>query len=353
MRLLWSIIELSAAFLGKNGYDKIITMSQNERQRSVTNCWSCILQNLTAMECRQPTMNSSAARIGKDGSDDDACASYNWAPAERKQFCGDFERCTAMNCIVLFLNGVLRGQSSQSHLVYNFTNMHAMSYWSDFFTCSSRVNIYDAAVNVAVSLLSAVFRVRLPSCLILTAILDWKSLNISLLEVVIASENEHVFIRDVRDLTLQIIFDAWWALIDADLKGPIAWKNSRHAPWWQFHLHCGIEETGNPGIICIMCHQVLRHPSEHGTSWLGKHVLAKAHIAKLNKLTESEVTELSSSMVDGTTLAILKRQGSRGITIVSLQRKIIFDIQVDPYWLKWQTKRSKLGDKDFEIFDSC
>jgi len=353
MRLLWSIIELSAAFLGKNGYDKIITMSQNERQQSVTNCWSCILQNLTAMECRQPTMNSSAACIGKDGSDDNACASFNWAPTERKQFCGGFECCTAMNCIVLFLNGVLRGQSSQSHLVYNFTNMHAMSYWSDCFTCSSRVNIYDAAVYFAVSLLSTVFRVRLPSCLIPTAILDSKSLNISLLEVMIASENERVFIRDVRDLTLQIIFDAWWALIDADLKGPIAWKNSRHAPWWWFHLHSGIEETGNPGIICIMCHQVLRHPSELGTSSMGKHVLAKAHIAKLNKLTESEVTELSSLMVDGTTLAILKRQGSRGITIVSSQRKIIFDIQVDPYWPKWQTKRSKLGDKDFEIFDSC
>jgi len=42
------------------------------------------------------------------------------------------ERYTAMNCIVLFLNHVLHGQSSQSVLVYNFTNMHAMSYWSDF-----------------------------------------------------------------------------------------------------------------------------------------------------------------------------------------------------------------------------
>jgi hypothetical protein len=64
---------------------------------------------------------------------------------------------------------------------------------------------------------------------------------------------------------------------------------------------------------------------------MGKHLLAKAHIAKLNELTESEVTELTSSMVDETALAILKRQRSRGITMVSLQRKIIFDIQFDPY----------------------
>jgi len=158
-----------------------------------------------------------------------------------------------------------------------------------------------------------------------------KSLNISFLEVMISSKNERVFIHDVSDLTLQIIFDARWASMNVDSKRPMAWNNSRHAPSWQFYLHCGIEVTGSPGIICIVCHQVLLHPSEHGTSSMGKHLLAKAHIAKLNELTESEVTELTSSTVDETALAILKRQGSRGITIVSSQRKIIFDIQVDPY----------------------
>jgi len=60
---------------------------------------------------------------------------------------------------------------------------------------------------------------------------------------------------------------------------------------------------------------------------MGKHLLAKAHIAKLNELTESEVTELTSSTVDETALAILKRQGSRGIAIVSVPRKMILDIQ--------------------------
>jgi len=64
---------------------------------------------------------------------------------------------------------------------------------------------------------------------------------------------------------------------------------------------------------------------------MGKHLLAKAHIAKLNELTESEVTELTSLTVDETALSILTRQGSRGITIVSSQRMIIFDIQVDLY----------------------
>ena len=61
---------------------------------------------------------------------------------------------------------------------------------------------------------------------------------------------------------------------------------------------------------------------------MGKHLLAKAHIAKINELTVSEVTELTSSTVTETALAILKQQGCRGIPIVSLQKKIKFTIQV-------------------------
>jgi hypothetical protein len=152
-----------------------------------------------------------------------------------------------------------------------------------------------------------------------------------MLEVMMSSKNEHVLIRDLSDLTLQIIFDAWWASMNVDSKQPITWNNSRHAPSWRFYLHCGIEETRSPGIICIICHQVLRHPSEYGTSSMGKHLLAKAHIAKLNELTESEVSKLMSSTVDETALAIQMRQGSRGITLVSSQSEFILDIHVDWY----------------------
>jgi len=155
---------------------------------------------------------------------------------------------------------------------------------------------------------------------------DSQSLNTSLLEVMISSKNEPVFIRDLNDLTLQIIFDAWGASMNVGSKRSIAWKNCRHAPSWRFYLHCEIEETSSPGIICIVCHQVLRHPSEHGTSSMGIHLLAKVHIAKLNELTKSEVTELTSSTGDEAALAISKRQGSCGITISSLQEKFIGDI---------------------------
>jgi hypothetical protein len=38
----------------------------------------------------------------------------------------------------------------------------------------------------------------------------------------ISSKNERVFIRDLSDLTLQIIFDAWWASMNEGSKRPIA-----------------------------------------------------------------------------------------------------------------------------------
>ena len=164
----------------------------------------------------------------------------------------------------------------------------------------------------------------------------------------IPSKHECLFIRDLSDHTLQIMFDGWWGSMNVASKHHIAWNNSTHQSSWWFYLHCGTEETGSPGIIYIICYQVFHHPSEHGTSSMGKHSLPKAHIAKLNKSTESEVSELTSSTVDETALAILKRQGSRGITIVSLQRKFLFNILLYPYWLKWPTKRSKLPAKDFE-----
>ena len=165
------------------------------------------------------------------------------------------------------------------------------------------------------------------------------------------SKNELVLFRDLSDHTLQIIFDAWWASMNVGSTRPIGWKYSRHAPSWHLYWHGGIEVTGSASIIWTVYHQVHCHPSAHATSSMGKRLLAKAHMAKLNELSESEVTELTSSTVDETALAILKSQGSRGITIVSLLRKIIFDIPVDAYWLKCQTECSKLAAKDFETSD--
>jgi len=139
--------------------------------------------------------------------------------------------------------------------------------------------------------------------------------------VVISFKNEQVFIHD---LVLQIIFDTGWASINVGTKCPIASNYSRHAHSWRFYMHSGIEVIGTPYIICIICHYVLCHPSEHGTSSMGKQLLAKVHIAKLNGLTESEVFELTSTTVDETALGILKRHGSCGITIVGSQTKFIF-----------------------------
>jgi len=157
---------------------------------------------------------------------------------------------------------------------------------------------------------------------------DSKSLNTSLLEVVICFYNEPAFIFELNDICWQTIVDAWPAEINISFKYSIGWNNFRHAPLWQFYLDCQIEGTGSPGIICIVCHQALQHPSEHGTTSMGKRLLPKAYIAKLHNLTESAVTELTSSKVDETALAILRRQATRQITIVSSLKTFLFNIQV-------------------------
>jgi len=134
---------------------------------------------------------------------------------------------------------------------------------------------------LTISTYLTVTQVELPRVQYPTMIADTKSLNTSLPQVMISSKNQPVFIRDISDLTFRIMFDAWWAAMKVGSMRPIDWNNSRHAPSWRFYLHCGIEETGCPGIICIVSHQVLRHPSEHGTSSMCKQLLAIAHIAKL------------------------------------------------------------------------
>jgi hypothetical protein len=64
---------------------------------------------------------------------------------------------------------------------------------------------------------------------------------------------------------------------------------------------------------------------------MGKHLLVKADIAKLNKLAESEVTEWTSSTFNETYMTILMLQGNRGITIVCSQSQITLGMQVILY----------------------
>jgi len=142
--------------------------------------------------------------------------------------------------------------------------MSHRSYLS--FACSSRVNIYARAFNLTMKELYTVSQVKIGSYQIPTAMSDGQSSNTSLLEVMISSKNETVFIHDFSDRTLQIIFDASWATMNVGLKRSIAWNTSRHVRSGRFYLHCRTEETRRTGIICIVCNQVLCHPSARGMS---------------------------------------------------------------------------------------
>jgi hypothetical protein len=167
----------------------------------------------------------------------------------------------------------------------------------------------------------------------------------------ISSMNDSVFIRDLNKRTLPIKCGTWWASLNVGSKRPIDWNDYKQAPSWQSYLHCGIVTTGSPGIICIVCHHSPRPPSKQGTSSMGKHMLPNAQIAKLNKLTESEVTKLTSWTVDKTVVAILNRHGSHGIPVVSSPCKFTFDFGLYLYWPNWQPKRSKLAVMDCDTVE--
>jgi len=51
---------------------------------------------------------------------------------------------------------------------------------------------------------------------------DTKSLNTLLLEVKISSKKERIFIRDLNDIALLIVLDAWCALLNVGSKWPMA-----------------------------------------------------------------------------------------------------------------------------------
>jgi hypothetical protein len=113
---------------------------------------------------------------------------------------------------------------------------------------------------------------------------DSKSLNTLLLEVLMSCQNQLVFICNLTDRTLQIAFDTLWASMNVGLMCPFAWNHSRHVPSWQFYLHCRIEVTGSPGNICTVSHQVLFHPSYHGTNSMGKQLYGNAQIANVKQI---------------------------------------------------------------------
>jgi len=69
-------------------------------------------------------------------------------------------------------------------------------------------------------------QMELDIVLIASTMSDSKSLNNSLLEVMISSKNEDAFIRDLSNLTLQIIVDSWRASTNVGSMRSIAWNTS-------------------------------------------------------------------------------------------------------------------------------
>ena len=179
---------------------------KNDRQQSVNDFWASILDDQTAMQQRWDKFGLLAAFMGKNGSNNIATV------------------------------------SSLNALVFNLPTMHAMSHRSDFFlACSSKVNILEPAFYLTITYPLTVTQIELRKVQFPTAMSGTKSQNTWLLEVMISSTNERVFIRDLISLNLQIVFDAWWASMNVGSKRPIAWNTSSPAPLWRFYLHYRVE----------------------------------------------------------------------------------------------------------------
>lgn len=142
-------------------------------------------------------------------------------------------------------------------------------------------------------------------------------MDTTFLEVLHAAGDQLVYIRDPTDKTLQTIFDTWWTEKKATTKKPITWNGRKSASAWRFYKQCATVEEGRPFIVCIVCHQLIVHPAETGTSAMAKHLLRKEHVNKLNELTEMERDELSSTAVDEQALDVLKKKGSLGVVVAS------------------------------------
>ena len=159
--------------------------------------------------------------------------SVNRALTECQQFCWVSAGYTATHCMALVLKWVFNGQSFQYFSVYSFTNLHARSRRSYFLLppgCT--VKPWKPAFYLTTTLLLMISQVELLSFQIRTAMVDLKSWTTLLLEVMISSKNEHIFIRDLSDLALQIICDSRWASMNVGSKRSIGWSYSRHAALW-------------------------------------------------------------------------------------------------------------------------
>ena len=87
-------------------HNYVLKWASTECQQSANNFWSCIMDNVRAMERHYPTIHPSAALIGKHASDDMASTSYDWAPTVRQQFSWGLSTlyCNELHCVVTKLS---------------------------------------------------------------------------------------------------------------------------------------------------------------------------------------------------------------------------------------------------------
>ena len=153
----WPIINASGTSIVQNASEDIATTSQEWVSTEHQWFWSCIVDSLKAMEWGYSIINLSAVFMGKNASNHIASASYNWTPTEHHQILWRFSK--------LHRNELHRNVTELSHTrsVFSICSCIPLQNYACnvsqiwFFGCSCRVNIWEQAVCFTVSLLLAVF----------------------------------------------------------------------------------------------------------------------------------------------------------------------------------------------------
>jgi hypothetical protein len=186
----------------------MVTMSQNVSQPSINNFWSYILDNLTAIERRKPTMNIWQPWLTTML----VMISHLPHTVEHPRLENNFFQrlrtghCNLLHCAVPTSSFTQWLLAICPFIQIHITACNVLQTW--LFCLWLGVSIYEPAVSYTVTLCSVVFRVELPNFHILTTMSDLKSLITYMHEVMNSSKNEHLFVHVLSHLTLPNIFDA-------------------------------------------------------------------------------------------------------------------------------------------------
>ena len=129
----------------------------------------------------------------------------------------------------------------------------------------------------------------------------------------------HVYIRSPVDRQLMDAFDIWhvscnWKPEKENNRkyGKLNWDSTKYSQSWEMFEQCAFVKDGYPQISCIVCLNLMQHPSINGNKTMNDHVEGAVHKKNIAKL------KLKHKAPDGNIVDLLAKQGIRGTKVGDL-----------------------------------